>query len=348
MVPFGGWEMPLHYGSQIEEHHATRRNVGIFDVSHMGQVEIIGPHALDLAQEIVTQDLSVLKDGDEVYTVMCRENGGLIDDLIVSRFSAWHYFIVINAATYSKDVAFMQETASRLALKDTELVPCAERWAMIAVQGPKWKEACRATLGTGVWEHLPPFKTLRLVYGGGELILSSTGYTGEPGAELLCPPYNAVSLWNDLAKAGAIPCGLAARDTLRLEKGYCLSGQDFTEENNPFEAGLGWVVRLGKKSFSGLSALKNIKAQGIRKRLIGLLPEGKRMARHGAPILFQEQTVGEITSGGYSPSLERPIALGYLKTDLAEPDKIVEINLGSTTIRAAVARPPFYPEKKSN
>ncbi len=345
MVPFGGWEMPLHYGSQIEEHHATRKSCGLFDVSHMGQVEVIGPDAIKLVQELVTQDVSTLKDGEEVYTVMCRETGGLIDDLIVSRFSEWHYFLVVNAGTYGKDVEFMQATAKRMALKETELVPCAEQWAMIAVQGPNWIEVCRPALGAGDWEQLPPFKTLRTVYRGAELIFSTTGYTGEAGAELLCPPYNAVPLWEELVGAGGRPCGLAARDTLRLEKGYCLSGQDFTEADNPLEAGLGWVVKLSKDHFSGSEALKRVKAEGPKKQLIGLLPEGRRIPRHGAQILAGGKAAGEITSGGFSPSLNKPIAMGYLATEFRKFGTEVEIDLGSARIKAVIVKPPFYPEK---
>lgn len=347
MVPFGGWEMPLHYGSQIDEHLATRSSAGLFDVSHMGQIAITGPDALRLVQEIVTQDASVLRDGEEVYTVICRENGGLVDDLIVSRFGAEDFFIVVNAGPYEKDVAFMRDVAAGLGLPGAKLVPCAEQWAMVALQGPKWKGMLESVIGPGEWSGLPSFKTRRLNFDGGPLIFSTTGYTGEPGCELLCAPASAPKLWQALVGAGARPIGLAARDTLRLEKGYCLSGQDFTEANNPYEAGLARVVKLDKPSFRGRAALERIKREGPKQRLVGLLPEGRRIPRHENPVLGRGgAVVGAVTSGGYSPSLERPIALAYVAPDHAAPGTEVQIDLGRGTSAAVVTRPPFYPQNK--
>jgi aminomethyltransferase len=349
MVPFGGWEMPLHYGSQIEEHLATRSSAGIFDVSHMGQVSVTGADALALVQEIVTQDVSVLADGDEVYTVMCREDGGMIDDLIVSRFGPNEYFMVVNAGPYAKGVAHMQGVAGRLGLPDATLTPCAEDWAMIALQGPHWRGVLDRVIGPGAWSGLGTFKTVRLTFERGPLLFSSTGYTGEPGCELLCPPETAPRLWRALAEGGARPIGLAARDTLRLEKGYCLSGQDFTEANNPYEAGLGRVVKLGKTSFCGRAALERIKEEGPRRKLVGLLPEGRRIPRHENPV--QDTTgavVGEITSGGYSPSLERPVAMAYVKPEFARPGTVLRIDLGRGAAGAVVTRFPFYPPKKES
>lgn len=348
MVSFGGWEMPLHYGSQIQEHLHTRRAVSIFDVSHMGQIEVRGGEALALVQEIVTQDASALTDGQSAYSVLCNEEGGLVDDLIVSRISPEHYFMVVNAATYRKDVAFMEAIARRLALPEAVLIPCAERWAMVAVQGPMWAEACRAALGQGDWERRPPFHLAFLQFAERELILSTTGYTGEPGAELLCPPESAVALWQALLDGGAMPAGLAARDTLRLEKGYSLSGQDFTTDENPFEAGLGWVVKLEKASFSGREALLRIKAEGVRKHLVGLLPQGGRIPRHGAPVLAAGEAVGQVTSGSFAPSLGRPVALGYVANPYAKTGQPVEINLGNTSVNAEVTSRVFYPAKISS
>lgn len=348
MVPFGGWEMPLHYGSQIEEHQATRSHAGIFDVSHMGQIAITGRHALELVQAIITADASTLGDGEEVYTVICREDGGLVDDLIVSRFGAEDFFIVVNAGPYGKDVAFMEEVARERGLAETKLTPCAEDWAMIALQGPKWVGILERVIGPGAWSGLKPFKTLRLTHENGPLIFSTTGYTGEPGCELLCRPAGAPGLWRRLAEAGARPIGLAARDSLRLEKGYCLSGQDFTEANNPYEAGLGRVVKLDKAGdFRGKAALARIKAEGPKRRLMGFLPEGRRIPRHGNAILGADgRVIGEITSGGYAPSLERPVAMGYVETGSAKTGGRVQIDLGRGSTEAVVTRPPFYPKKQ--
>ncbi len=347
MVPFGGWEMPLHYGSQIEEHHATRRDCGLFDVSHMGEVEVRGAGALALVQEIVARDISTLKDGEEGYTVLCRDDGGLVDDLIVTRWAADHFLIVVNAATYDGDVAFMGEIATKSGIKDSELIPCSEKYGMIAVQGPNWKKVCGAVLGAGAWEGLKPYRAIRLQHKGADIIFSSTGYTGEPGCELLCSPEMAPRLWNELVAAGGRPCGLAARDTLRLEMGYCLSGQDFTSDNNPLEAGLSWVVNLDKKSFSGLESLKQVKARGVKQKLVGLLPEGRRIPRHENAITVSGYEIGHITSGGFSPSLNRPIALGYLEVGFALEGSMAEIELGGgSTTKATIVKPPFYRASK--
>jgi len=345
MVPFGGWEMPLHYGSQIEEHHITRKACGLFDVSHMGEVVITGPDALALVQLIVTNDMSKLNVGDEMYTVMCRANGGIVDDLIVARMSDTEYFIVVNASTYPKDVAFMREVAAQHPNLQAMIDPCAESWAMIAIQGPEWKTVASKVFEPGEWSSLAPFHARSLAYERSTAIISITGYTGEPGCEVLVPADKGEHLWDALIAAGGKPCGLAARDTLRLEKGYCLSGQDFTEENNPLEAGLAWVVKLSKSDFSGKAAIEQVKRDGVKKKLVGLLPEGRRFARHGNAVLADGKVIGEITSGGFSPSLNRPIAMAYVATAHAELGSEVEVDLGNTKIKAKVVKPPFYPEK---
>jgi aminomethyltransferase len=266
-----------------------------------------------------------------------------MDDLIVSRLAPDRFLLVVNAAAYAKDVALMNAIARHLALADARLDPCAEAWAMLAVQGPRWVEVCRPVLGAGGWSALPPMKVTRLEFEGRELILSTTGYTGEPGMELLCPPELAAALWNGFVSHGANPAGLAARDTLRLEKGYALSGQDFTELNNPFEAGLGWVVDLDKPDFSGREALLRIKGQGVRRHLVGLLPAGNRIPRHGVSVVVEGRPVGEVTSGGFAPSLRRPVALAYVQAHFARPGGEVEIDLGNTLVKAAVTRRSFYP-----
>lgn len=348
MVPFGGWEMPLHYGSQIEEHKATRATCGIFDVSHMGQVEIVGQDAERVANEIVTNDLAPLRDRQALYAVMCREDGTIVDDVIVTRFNPEYFFIVVNASTYEKDVAFMERVAAEMTVQETIVIPAAESWAMMAVQGPEWTEVFNVVLGDGPWEKLPPFHSFRGTMNGVELIISTTGYTGEPGAEILCPPEDATELWDAFVGAGARPCGLAARDSLRLEKAYRLSGQDFTDAENPYEAGLGWVVKLGKGSFSGKYALSRIKERGPEKVLVGLRPEGGRIPRHGAEIraVGEPLEVGLVTSGGHSPSLHAPIALGYVRPDLAAPGTRLEIDLGGgRSCEAKVVKTPFFPPK---
>lgn len=358
MVPFGAWEMPLHYGSQIEEHHATRRGVGLFDVSHMGQIEVTGRDAAALVQEIVTRDIGDLADGEQAYCAMCNEAGGIIDDLIVARMAGHWFLLVVNAGPYEKAVAQIQKIADGLDLRGVSVEPAANNYAMIAVQGKAWRDIVRPVIGAGLgagsgpgvgeasgafaWENLKPYRAAEIEYREGPLIVSTTGYTGEPGCELLLAPDHAAEVWCALIAAGGRPCGLAARDTLRLEKGMCLSGQDFTEASNPFEARLGWVVDLDKESFCGLDALKKIKAEGVARRLVGLLPEGRRIPRHGARIIAGGKPVGEITSGGFSPTLARPIALGYVAKEFAKAGTSLAIDLGGgKTAAARVARPPF-------
>jgi aminomethyltransferase len=349
MVPFAGWEMPVHYGSAIEEHMATRRHCGLFDVSHMGQVFVTGPRAGELVRTIVSRDVSRLADGQQAYAVLCNAEGRLVDDLIAARLAEDRWLIVVNAATREGDVALMNELARPFGA-DPELGDQSDRWAMIAVQGPAWMEVCRAAIGEGEWESLPAFRIVETTYAGGGLIVSTTGYTGERGVELLCPPENAAALWNALVAGGGRPVGLAARDSLRLEMGYCLSGQDFTDADNPFEAGLAWVVDLDNGDFSGAQALREIKARGVERRLVGLLPEGRRIPRHGAAIVDANgnplgpggEPLGVITSGGWSPVLERPIAMGYVAIGMSAKGETVSIDLGGgKRIAAEVTRPPF-------
>lgn len=343
IVPFAGWEMPLSYGSAVEEHQAVRSGAGLFDVSHMGQVEIRGPEAQALVQRIITNDASTLRDGDELYTVACRENGGLVDDLIVARLAADRFFLVVNAATYDKDLDFMRDEAAGGAVQ-AEILPQAEAWAMMALQGPRWAEVLQKVIGPGDWQSERPFRMLEIkTHHYGTLLLSTTGYTGEPGCELLCLPGHARALWEALTAAGARPIGLAARDTLRLEKGYALSGQDFTEANNPLEAGLAWVVKLEKPEFSGKAALVRVADQGPGRRFVGLLPEGRRIARHGMKIFADGKEIGEVTSGGHAPSLGRPVAMGYVEASHARLGNEVEIDLGNTRVKARIARRMFYP-----
>lgn len=343
MVPFGGWEMPLHYGSQLEEHSATRATVGLFDTSHMGQVEIVGPDAERVVQELLTNDVAPLYNKQAIYSVMCREDGTLVDDVIATRFSPESFFVVVNAANYEKDVLHMERVASELTLHNTVVIPSSESWAMIAVQGPEWSEMFDAVLGEGPWEQLLPFHSFKGMQNGVEMIISTTGYTGEPGAEILVPPADVSDLWDAFVEAGARPCGLAARDTLRLEKGYRLAGQDFTDRDNPYEAGLGWVVKLDKRSFCGRNALRRIKEEGVARKLVGLLPEGKRIPRHDAPIFVAGEQVGAVTSGGFGPSIKRPIAMGHVAIEYAKIGAPVEIGIGSGTVPATICKTPFHP-----
>lgn len=344
MVPFGGWSMPVHYGSQIEEHHAVRRDVGLFDVSHMGQVFVEGPQAVALVNRMVTRDISNLPDGEACYGALCREDGSLVDDLFVSRFTFDRILLVVNASTYDGDVVAMRKIAADAKL-NAKPIPCAEKWAMIAVQGPFWKVVSLKVFGRGDWENVEPLRIHSMTYGGRELLFSTTGYTGEAGVELICDPSVVTKLWRELVAAGGRPCGLAARDTLRLESGMNLSGQDFTAANNPFEVRMSWIVDLGKE-FQGRDALAKLK-ENVTGRQVGLLTEGRRIPRHNARVLAEGEPVGEITSGGFSPTLDRPIAMAIVATAATKIGTELEVELGGgSTTKATVVKLPFY--KRAN
>ncbi len=340
MAPFAGWEMPLHYGSQIDEHHATRKACGLFDVSHMGQVRITGCDALKLVQAIVTRDVAHLGDGRSAYCAMCNRAGGLLDDLIVSQLAMGDYLLVVNAGTYEGDLAQMHAVEREFGPFDARIDGCRDDWAMLAVQGPEAPAVLARVLGGGL--DPPAMRMISVEWRGQAFWLSTTGYTGERGAELIAPVEMARDLWDALMAAGARPVGLAARDTLRLEQAFNLSGQDFTAQNHPFEVRLGWVVDLDKPDFCGREALRAIRAGVCPRQQCGLLPEGRRIPRHGARVLHQGKQVGVVTSGGFSPTLDRPIALGLLQSQMVKSEEPLEIDLGrGATVPAVITPLPF-------
>lgn len=341
MVLFAGWDMPVQYTSQIEEHIATREGCGLFDVSHMGVVIFEGPGALKFLRAAVTRDMGRLAIGEAAYGLLCNPRGGIIDDLIVSRLDEDRYAMVVNAAHYDQDAAEFEKIAERIGVAPGTVRPCSDDWAIIAVQGPKWIETLAPVIGEGAWRELPAFRAVEMTCGGAPMILSTTGYTGEAGCELLCAPGQAPALWSKLVEAGGRPVGLAARDTLRLEKGLWLAGQDFTEENTPYEAALGWAVDLDREDFQGREALGAIKAAGPAKKLVGLRPEGRRIPRTGTPVLDGGETVGAVTSGGFSPILNGPVALAYVAAASATMDRELALDLGRTPIPARVQRRNF-------
>ena len=342
LVPFAGWHMPLHYGSQIEEHMATRQATGIFDVSHMGQIVVRGTDALELLQRILARDISNLRPGRQSYCVMCRQDGGLIDDLFAACLDEHQYMLVVNAATYGNVVNHIESLTDPYAFSDARVEPVIEHWAMIAVQGPRAHQMLEPVIGSGPWQTQRRFRMKPHPFQNDQIFFSSTGYTGEPGGEILCPPHLAEPIWRGLVEQGARPVGLAARDSLRLEMGLCLSGQDFTSDHNPFEAGIGWTVHVDKSTpFCGQAALREALDRGIHRRLVCLQPEGRRIPRHGAPVLLEGHQVGEITSGSFSPYLKRPIAMGYVPAERAKPGNSFEIDLGRGHTTAAVVQAPF-------
>jgi aminomethyltransferase len=345
LIDFGGWLMPVSYPAGIvEEHHATRRAVGMFDVSHMGEVHFRGPAAAQAVQRLVTNDVGQLTDGRALYTVVCRPDGGIIDDLIVYRLGAEHYLLVVNASTTAKDLAWFREQVGDLC----DIHDASDETALIAFQGPK----AAAALAPLVSVALAPLKRFHLLsdvkLAGRPVSIARTGYTGEDGFEIFCTPHDAPGLWGELYEAanrhGGKPVGLGARDTLRLEARLPLYGNDLDETTSPLEAGLGWVVKLAAGDFIGKPALKQQSVEGPARRLTGFVMLGRGIARHGYGIHAGADgpRVGVVTSGSYGPTVDKAIGLGYLPVALAEPQQRLYIDCRGRMIEAEVVKGPFY------
>ncbi len=315
VVEFAGFMMPVQYDGMLAEHHRVRRDVGLFDVSHMGEVRVTGPEALASVNRLITNDIHRIGDGRAMYTCLCADDGTIVDDLIVYRLSPTEVFICVNASNRHGDVAHMRANLTG----DATLVDESDAWSQIAVQGPKAQTLLGRVLGPEA-AALKPFRMKRLTWNDTEVLFATTGYTGEAGGEVYIPNALAVPLWNALLEAGKDlgvgPAGLGARDTLRLEMGYCLYGNDIDRTTTPLEAGLGWVTRLDKEAFVGRDALLQQQAQGLTRRLVGLEVGDKGIPRHGYKVMLGEREVGVVTSGTMSPSTGRCIALAYVATDV--------------------------------
>ena len=312
MVDFGGWDMPLNYGSQLDEHHAVRRNAGMFDVSHMTVVDLHGKRARDFLRHLLANSVDKLKKtGKALYTCMLNENGGVIDDLIVYFFDEAHFRLVVNAATRAKDLAWIEKQAQAF---DVEVVERPE-FAMIAVQGPNAREKVIGLLAQVDRERIEKLGKFASAAAQGPhgmpLFVARTGYTGEDGFEILVPQDHAVALWQALSEVGVAPAGLGARDTLRLEAGLNLYGQDMDEAVSPWEANLGWTVALDEgRDFIGRHALEAQKASGVERVMVGVVLDEKGVLRHGQKV-FTAGGEGEILSGSFSPTLGK--AVGFAR-----------------------------------
>jgi len=335
IVPFAGWEMPVTYEGIREEHSAVRTHVGMFDVSHMGEVEVEGPGALAFLQLMLSNDVARIEVGGAQYSCLCQEDGGVIDDLFVYRLGGDRYLVVTNASNHEIDLAWLGRWSRDL---DVSVRDVAERYAMLAVQGPH----ARAVLGRALGVELPPRMRVSPVRVGRRPALAcGTGYTGEDGVELLLDPEVAPPIWAELLDAGVVPCGLGARDTLRLEVCFPLHGHELSPERNPIEAGLGWCC-VESTGFLGSEVVARARAEATAERLAPFLIEGAGIPRDGNPVLVGEETVGVVTSGTFSPSLERGAGLAYVRADLAEPDTELEIDVRGKRRAARVASKPLY------
>jgi aminomethyltransferase len=335
LVPFAGWEMPVTYEGIREEHAAVRTHAGMFDVSHMGEVEVEGPGALDFLQLALSNDVARVAIGGAQYSCLCNEAGGVIDDLFLYRLGGDRYLIVTNAANHETDLAWLGRWSRGfdLAVRDV-----ADRYSMLAVQGPH----ARAVVSRALGLELPPRMHVAHVQVGRRPALAcGTGYTGEDGVELLIDPEVAPPIWAELLEAGVVPCGLGARDTLRLEVCFPLHGHEITPERNPIEAGLGWCCKE-ETGFLGSEAVAIARTEGTAEKLVAFRIEGPGIPRDGNPVLAGGETVGVVTSGTYSPSLEVGAGMAYLRADLAEPGTEVEIDVRGKHRAARVASKPLY------
>ena len=342
LVPFAGWLMPVQYAGIKKEHEAVRSRAGLFDVSHMGEILVEGPQAVAAVDHLVTNDVSKLEVGRALYTTCCNEAGYILDDLIVYRLEADKVLVVCNASNRDKIVAHF---AKNLGL-GTPWNDVSDAWALLALQGPK---------AVAIMEHLgappevlelPYFHVTRSSLAGVELWVARTGYTGEDGFELFCASDDAVTLWRAVLESGEShglePVGLGARDTLRLEARLALYGNDISEQTHPFEAGLGWVVKLDAGDFIGRGALRAIKAAGLGRKLVGFEMTGRGIARHGYPIVADGKQVGEVTSGSPGPTVGRNIGLGYVPLALAKVGTGLGIEIRGKVVDAVVVSTPFY------
>jgi glycine cleavage system T protein (aminomethyltransferase) len=326
MVPFAGWEMPVQYAGVIPEHRAVRSDAGVFDVSHMGEIEVEGPRAHELLQGALSNDLDRIGPGEAQYTLLTNEDGGIVDDLIAYRTGVHAYVLVVNAS--NREAAYSWLKAREIPGSDVRDV--SDDCALLAVQGPRAIER----LG------LPPaapFTFAEAAIDGIEAMVNRTGYTGEAGCELLCMTEDAVRLWDAVLERGAVPCGLGARDTLRLEVCYPLHGNDIGPETDAISAGLAWVCALDKE-FEGVDVLRRVEAEGPERRLVAFVMEEKAVPRQGMPI----EGGGEVTSGSHSPMLEVGIGMGYVPAGQARPGTELTIDVRGRPRRARVVKKPIY------
>ena len=339
IVDFAGFDMPVLYSKILEEHHAVRTHVGIFDVSHMGEFLVNGPDSLDFLQKITTNDISKLFPKKIQYSCFPNEKGGIVDDLLVYCLGENEYMLVVNGANIDKDWNWI---VAQKADFDVQLENISDEMALIAVQGPKAVEIVQLVTNIDVGK-IPYYHFERgMVANVPNLIVSATGYTGEKGFELYVPNYLAPDLWEIFLKKGAQPCGLAARDTLRLEMGYCLYGNDIDDSTSPLEANLGWITKF-KKDFIGKPVLEQQKKKGVTQKLVGFELLEKGIPRKDYEILDLEgKKIGRVTSGTQSPSLEKPIGMGYVQKEFAEIGSEILIQIRKKQVKAKIVRLPFY------
>lgn len=341
MVPFAGYNMPVSYSGLNDEHLAVRKSLGVFDVSHMGEFILKGPHALDLIQKTTSNDASVLTDGKAQYSCFPNKNGGIVDDLIVYRIDAQTYMLVVNASNIEKDWNWLQENNSW----GVDMKNISEETSLLAVQGPNAIHALQKLTDVKLTD-IPYYSFVKGKFNGiDNVVISNTGYTGAGGFELYFENQYAEKMWDDIFAAGKEfeikPIGLGARDTLRLEMGFCLYGNDIDDTTSPIEAGLGWITKFTKE-FTNRAAIEAQKANGVSKKLVGFEMIDRGIPRHDYQIADSNgNIIGKVSSGTQSPSLNKAIGLGYVKTEFAKADTEIFIVIRDKAIKAKVCKIPF-------
>lgn len=341
MTTFAGWEMPVEYSGIKDEHLTVRNAVGLFDISHLGQIEVSGPRALDAVQLATTNDTSKLNDGQVQYSLLSNYSGGIIDDVTIYRFNGNRYMICVNAVNADKDLSWLKDKIGDTA----SLVDRSADYATLAIQGPLSQKVLQRICDTNL-SGIRFYHFALCMINETEAVISRTGYTGEDGFELYIPSSSAEAIWNRIMESGKDcgikPCGLGARDSLRLEMGYTLYGNDISEGTTPLEAGLERFVKFQKPSFIGKDALQKQAQEGVRKRLIGFKLVGRGMPRRHYAIHAEDRKIGEVTSGGNSPSLGEFIGMGYVETSFSSLGSKIGIEIRGKMVEAVIVPRPFY------
>ena len=344
MVDFGGWDMPVEYSGIIAEHMAVRTAAGLFDVSHMGEIEVRGPRALDLVNYVTSNNAAALADGQAQYSGLLNPSGGFVDDILVHRIESGHYFLCVNASNQDKDFEWIVSQNSF----DAEVEFAGPNYVQLAIQGPKALEALTKLTATKL-EELRYYWFERGEVLGAAAIIARTGYTGEDGFEIYIPPEEGERIWAALLEAGQefgiIPCGLGARNTLRLESAMSLYGHEIDGQVTPYEARLGWIVKLDKGDFVGRDALVKQKESGLARRIAGLEMRGRGIARDGYRVLVESEDAGWVTSGSPAPFLQKNIGLCMLPVAVSKPGQRIEVAVRQRRVEAEIVPTPFYSRK---
>ena len=344
LVDFAGWSMPIQYSGVIDEYHAVRKQAGLFDVSHMGRIVVSGGGALPFLQAVTTNDVARLEVNQAQYSMVCNPQGGIKDDIFIYRTEKEHYLVCVNASNREKVLAWLRQQQQEFS-QPVEIHDQSVHMAQLALQGPVSPTLLGEVLGQDV-QHVKPRRCLETKFLGSSVLITRTGYTGEIGYELYIPEDRARPLWDRLLEvgkqAGLKPAGLASRDLLRLDMGYFLYGNDLTEETTPVEAGAEWVVAFQKEHFIGASVLKKQKEEGSTRRLVAFELLEKAVPRHGMGMFREDQSIGEVTSGNLSPTLQKGIGLGYVPTQYSNIGTNFQVDIRGKKIPAIVVKLPFY------